>query len=113
MMNVIIAEGLEDKEFVENRTTGYEELKEMVKKYPPEEAEKITGVPADLIREAALMYAKADNASLLFSMGITQHTVGTENVMSTSNLAMLTGNIGRARNRSKPIKRSKQRARSM
>ncbi|EKQ51606.1 MAG: formate dehydrogenase, alpha subunit, archaeal-type [Methanobacterium sp. Maddingley MBC34] len=95
MMNVIIAEGLEDKEFVENRTTGYEELKEMVKQYPPEEAEKITGVPADLIKEAAIMYAKADSAALLFSMGITQHTVGTENVMSTSNIAMLTGNIGR------------------
>jgi formate dehydrogenase major subunit len=95
MMNVIIEEGLEDKEFIENRTTDFEELKAMVKKYPPEEVAKITGVAPELIREAAIMYAKADNAALLFSMGITQHTVGTENVMSTSNLAMLTGNIGR------------------
>jgi formate dehydrogenase major subunit len=95
MMNVILEEGLEDKEFIESRTTDFEELKAMVKKYPVEEVSKITGVAPELIREAAIMYAKADKAALLFSMGITQHTVGTENVMSTSNLAMLTGNIGR------------------
>lgn len=95
MMNVILEEGLEDKEFIENRTKDFDELKAMVKKYPVEEVSKITGVAPELIREAAIMYAKADNAALLFSMGITQHTVGTENVMSTSNLAMLTGNIGR------------------
>jgi formate dehydrogenase major subunit len=95
MMNVILEEGLEDKEFIENRTKDFDELKAMVKKYPVEEVSKITGVAPELIREAAIMYAKADNAALLFSMGITQHTVGTENVMSTSNIAMLTGNIGR------------------
>ncbi|MGB9936536.1 MAG: formate dehydrogenase subunit alpha [Methanobacterium sp.] len=95
MMNVIIEEGLEDKEFIESRTKDFEELKEMVKKYPLDKAASITEADADLIKEAALMFANADKAAILFSMGITQHTVGTENVMSTSNLAMLTGNIGK------------------
>lgn len=95
MMNVIISEGLEDKEFIEKRTKNFEELKEVVKNYPPEKVESITEASADLIREAAIMYAKADNAAIVYSMGINQHTTGTDNVMSTSNLAMITGNIGR------------------
>ena len=95
MMNVIISEGLEDKEFIEKRTKNFEELKEVVKKYPPEKVAEITEASPDLIREAAIMYAKAENAAIVYSMGITQHTTGTDNVMSTSNLAMITGNIGR------------------
>jgi len=95
MMNVIIEEGLEDKDFIEKRTKGYEELKEVVKNYDPESTEKITRAPADKIREAAIAYAKAGSAALLYSMGITQHTTGTDNVLSTSNLAMLTGNLGK------------------
>ncbi|MDY9924223.1 formate dehydrogenase subunit alpha [Methanobacterium sp.] len=95
MMNVIISEGLEDKEFIENRTKNFEELKAVVMKYPPEKVADITEASADLIKEAARMYAKADNAAIIYSMGITQHTTGTDNVMSTSNLAMITGNLGR------------------
>ena len=95
MMNVIISEGLEDKEFIEKRTKNFEELKEVVKKYPPEKVAEITEASPDLIKEAAIMYAKAENAAIVYSMGITQHTTGTDNVMSTSNLAMITGNIGR------------------
>lgn len=95
MMNVIISEGLEDKEFIEKRTKNFEELKEVVKKYPPEKVAEITGASADLIKEAARMYAKADNAGIIYSMGITQHHTGTDNVMSTANLSMITGNIGR------------------
>lgn len=95
MMNVIISEGLEDKEFIEKRTKNFEDLKAVVKNYPLEKVESITRAPADLIKEAAITYAKADNAAIIYSMGITQHTTGTDNVMSTSNLAMITGNIGR------------------
>ncbi|MGB9978834.1 formate dehydrogenase subunit alpha [Methanobacterium sp.] len=95
MMNVIISEGLEDKEFIEKRTKNFEELKEVVKNYSPEEVADITEASPDLIKEAARMYAKADNAAIVYSMGITQHHTGTDNVMSTSNLAMITGNIGR------------------
>jgi formate dehydrogenase alpha subunit len=94
-MNVILKEGLEDKKFINERTEGFEELKEVVKKYTPEEVEKITGIPKKLIIEAARIYAKAKSASLVYSMGITQHTTGVDNVVSCSNLAMLTGNVGR------------------
>ena len=95
MMNVIIAEGLQDNAFINTRTEGYEALKEHVKKYNPELAENITGVPAEKIREAARIYGSAERAALLFSMGITQHITGVNNVLSTANIAMLTGNIGR------------------
>lgn len=95
MMNVIIEEGLEDKEFIEKRTKGFEELKETVKNYKPEDVEELTFTPADKIKEAARAYAEADSAAILFAMGITQHITGTDNVISIANLAMLTGNIGK------------------
>jgi len=95
MMNVIISEGLEDKEFIEKRTKNYEELKELVSKYTPEMAAEITQVPADVIRDIAIKYAKADKAAIVYSLGITEHSHGVDNVQQTANLAMLTGNIGR------------------
>ena len=94
-MNVILNKGLEDKEFIDKRTEGFKELKEIVKKYNPEEVEKITGIPKELIIEAARIYAKAKSASIVYSMGITQHTTGVDNVVSCANLAMLTGNVGK------------------
>jgi len=95
LMNVIISEGLEDKKFITRRTEGYEELKKTILKYTPEIVEKITGVPAEDIRKAARIYATAPTISLIYSMGITQHTTGTDNVLSTANIAMLTGNVGK------------------
>ncbi|UCE50481.1 MAG: formate dehydrogenase subunit alpha [Phycisphaerales bacterium] len=95
MMNVILEEGLHDRDFIEQRTEGFDEIIEAIKEMTPEKAEKITTVPADSIREAARTYAKADSASIVFSMGITQHTTGTDNVLSLANLAMLTGNVGK------------------
>lgn len=95
MMNIIIQEDLHDKDFIEKRTEGFQELEKTVKKYSPEKAEKITGVPKEKIVEAARLYGQAENAALFFSMGITQHTTGVDNVVSIANLAMLTGNIGR------------------
>ena len=94
-MNVILNEGLEDKEFINKRTEGFEEVKEVVEKYNPEDVEKITGIPKELIIEAARIYAKAKSASIVYSMGITQHTTGVDNVVSCANLAMLTGNVGK------------------
>ena len=94
-MNVIIKEGLAADEFIAERTENYDALKETVEKYTPEYVEKITGVPAADIEKAARIYAGADAAAILYAMGITQHTVGTDNVKSCANLAMLTGNIGR------------------
>jgi len=95
LMNVILNEDLYNHEFIENRTENFEELKKVVSAYTPEKTEEITGVPKEAIITAARLYAEADRASILYSMGITQHTTGTDNVLSVANLAMLTGNMGR------------------
>ena len=95
MMNVIISEGLEDKEFIAERTEGFEELRAAVAEYTPERVEAITGIPAEDLRQAARTYAKAERAAIVYAMGITQHTTGVDNVLSCANLAMLTGNVGR------------------
>ena len=95
MMNIIINEGLYDKEFVETRTEGFDELKEAVSRYTPKVVKAIAGVPAVDLEKAARMYAQADKAMIAYAMGITQHITGTDNVKTIANLAMLTGHIGR------------------
>jgi len=97
MMQHIIKNGWEDKEFIENRTKDFEELKKVVMQdtYSLENAEKVSGIPADKIATAAEWIAKAESAALIYSMGITQHTVGVDNVKTTANLMMLTGNMGK------------------
>jgi len=95
MMHVILDEGLEDREFIAQRTEGFDDLRKAVAPYTPEMAERITGVPSRDIVKAARLYAKAGAASIVYSMGITQHTTGTDNVLSLANLAMLTGNVGK------------------
>ncbi len=95
VMHVIIEEGLHDKEFIIERTENFEEMTKLVKEYTPEMAEEITGVPESEIIETARLFANAKSASILYGMGITQHTTGTDNVKSLANLLMLTGNIGR------------------
>jgi len=95
LMNVIISEDLHDKQFIKERTEGFDELSETVKKYTPEYVEEISGIPADELRRTARLYATAEKAMIFYTMGITQHTTGTDNVMSVANLAMLTGNVGR------------------
>jgi len=94
MMHVIIAEELYNEAFVKDRTTGFKELKEMVKKFTPDYVEALTGIPAKELTEAARLYAMAPAGSILYCMGITQHTHGTDNVKSLANLAMLCGNLG-------------------
>ena len=94
LINVIIAEGLYAKEYVTERTEGFDALKAVVAKYTPAYVEKISGVPAEDLKRAARMYAKANRASIIYAMGITQHISGTDNVKSTANLAMLCGNLG-------------------
>ena len=95
IMHVIIEENLHNKKFIQERTEGFEQLAETVKKYTPEMAEKITGVPKADITKAARLFAGVDKATVLYGMGITQHTTGTDNVKTLANLLMLTGNIGR------------------
>jgi len=94
LMNVIIDEGLYAKEYVANRTEGFEAMKETVAKYTPDYVEEITGIPADDLRTAAHIYAEANRASILYAMGITQHSHGTDNVKSCASLSMLCGNVG-------------------
>jgi formate dehydrogenase alpha subunit len=94
MMHVIIKEDLHDKAFVEERTKGFEEVRQTVEKYTPEYVETITGIPADDLAAAARLYASGNAASILYCMGITQHITGTDNVKSLANLAMLCGNMG-------------------
>jgi len=95
MMNVIINEGLLDRDFVAARTEGYEEMAAVVASYTPESVEKITGVPAEDIKRAARLYAESEAASICYAMGLTQHSTGTDNVKSICNLALLTGNLGK------------------
>ncbi|UNC90830.1 formate dehydrogenase subunit alpha [Candidatus Contubernalis alkaliaceticus] len=104
LLHVIIKENKLDQDFIKNRTEGFEEVKKTVEKYTPEYVEKITGVPAELIIDAALMYAEAETASILYTMGITQHTSGTNNVMSIGNLAMATGNLGKLNSGVNPLR---------
>ncbi|TET40087.1 MAG: formate dehydrogenase subunit alpha [Dehalococcoidia bacterium] len=94
LMHIIIEEGLWDKDYVETRTEKFEALRETVKKYTPDFVEAISGIPEDRLREAAHIYASGERATILFAMGITQHTTGTDNVKSIANLAMLCGNVG-------------------
>ena len=94
LMNVIISEGLEDRSYISERTEDFEALKERVAEFTPEKVAEISGIPADGIREIARTYAQNKPSAIIYSMGITQHTTGVDNVKSTSNLAMLCGNVG-------------------
>lgn len=93
MMYWIIKEGLHDKEFIEKRTKGFDDLKKMVEKYA--DCESIHGVPLEKVKDIARKYATAKNAVIIYCLGITELTTGTDNVRSMGNLSMLTGNIGR------------------
>ena len=91
----IIAAGLENREFIDRATSGFEGYKAKVESYTLEYAEQETGVPADLIRELAHAYAKADKAMICWTLGITEHHNAVDNVISLINLAVLTGHVGK------------------
>jgi len=95
MAHVIVREGLIDREFVEARTENYDALAAHVATFTPEWGEGITGVPAADIERAAIAYARADRGAIYYTLGITEHICGVDNVQSLCNLALLTGNIGR------------------
>jgi formate dehydrogenase major subunit len=94
LMQVIIAEKHYSEDYVGRRTTGFDDLKKTVEKYTPDKVERITGIPAQDLIVAARLYSGAQRGSILYCMGITQHTTGTDNVKSLANLAMLCGNVG-------------------
>jgi formate dehydrogenase major subunit/formate dehydrogenase alpha subunit len=94
MAHVIFDEDLADEAFIAKHTDGVDALKAKVKSYSPEEAEKVTGVPADDIRAAARLYATTKHAGIYYTLGITEHTHGTDNVYSLANLVLMTGHLG-------------------
>jgi len=95
MINFIIEENLQDKEFIEKRTEGLQQLRETVKDYTPESVKDITGVKPQLIKEAAKVYATSKRSCIMYSLGMTEHTVGTDNVIAMANLAMICGQVGK------------------
>ncbi len=104
MMRVIFEEGLADTAFIEQRCENFDAFRESLKDFPPDIVECITGVPADLLAKAARMYATNKPAAILYAMGITQHSHGTDNVNAVANLAMLTGNIGKPSSGVNPLR---------
>jgi len=92
---VIVDEELLDSAFITERGENFDAFKESLKNFDLDFVEKITGVPGEQVIEAARMYATTRPAAIFYAMGITQHSHGTDNVIATANLAMLTGNIGK------------------
>jgi formate dehydrogenase major subunit len=95
MGSVIVEEGLVDEEFIRTRLTEFKEYAEFVKQFAPEKVEKLCGVPAATIREAARMYATNKPSLSVHGLGMTEHIQGTEGIMALVNLALITGNIGK------------------
>lgn len=95
MANVIVEEGMANGDFIQRWTEGYEALKEAIREFTPSRAEEVTGVPAGDIIRAARAYARSPASTILYSMGITQHSTGTDNVQAIANLALICGQIGR------------------
>ena len=104
MANVILSEGLANEEFIKSRTEGIEEFRRVVEQWPAERAAQVCDVPADEIRKAARAYARAKRGAIFYTLGITEHTCGTYNVLSLANLALLTGQIGKESSGVNPLR---------
>jgi formate dehydrogenase alpha subunit len=104
LMRVILDEELQDKSFIESRCENFEAFKKSLAGFDLDSVEKITGVPGEKIVAAARCYASEKPAAIIYCMGITQHVHGTDNVLATSNLAMLTGNIGKPSSGVNPLR---------
>jgi formate dehydrogenase major subunit/formate dehydrogenase alpha subunit len=94
LMHIIIRDNLQAQDYIAERTENFEALRDTVARYTPEMVEQISGIPAQDLKKAAHLYARAPKAAICYAMGITQHTTGTDNVKSLANLAMLCGNVG-------------------
>jgi len=95
MMKIIVATGLENRNFIKSRTKGYKDFLESLDKIPMSRIERLTGVGLKKISKIARMYGRAEKAAIVFGMGITQHANGMETVQSLADLALMTGNFGR------------------
>jgi formate dehydrogenase alpha subunit len=95
IINVILQNGWENKEFIAKRTESFDELRAKVREYDLDRVEKITGVSKENIIEAARLYSHADKAMIVYGLGVTEHQTGTENAMAIANLALVCGHLGR------------------
>ncbi|MCL4148034.1 UNVERIFIED_CONTAM: hypothetical protein GTU68_021340, partial [Idotea baltica] len=95
LMYTIIDENLVDKDFIENRTEEYAELKDNVMNYSPEKMEAVCGIPAETLREVARVYATSKGSMIFWGMGVSQHVHGTDNARCLIALSMISGQIGR------------------
>ncbi|HEY9397606.1 MAG TPA: formate dehydrogenase subunit alpha [Burkholderiales bacterium] len=95
MLNVIVTEGLVDENFIKDRTSNYEALRDNIRKFTPEAMAPICGIPAETLREVARLYATSKASMIMWGMGVSQHTHGTDNARCLIALAMVTGQIGR------------------
>ena len=94
LMHVILEEGLQNEEYIREHTVGFDQVREVVSRYTPEEAEKVTGVPAEAIRQTAREYAGERHAAIFYTLGITEHACGVDNIWSLANLVLMTGHLG-------------------
>ena len=94
MMHVILEEGLQDEEYIREHTEDFDAVREVVSRYTPEEAEQVTGVPAEAIRATAREYATERHAAIFYTLGITEHACGVDNIWSLANLVLMTGHLG-------------------
>jgi predicted molibdopterin-dependent oxidoreductase YjgC len=104
MAHVIITEGLHDQAFIDAHTENFDDVVAAVARYTPEEAERVTGVPADDIRSSARLYATTKHAGIYYTLGITEHTHGTDNVYALANLVLMTGHLGRVSSGMNPLR---------
>lgn len=94
LIHIIMENGWENKEYIKERCTGLEGVMEVVKNYPPSRVSEITGISEEVLYETAKLYATTEKAGIFYTLGITEHTTGTANVMNLANLAMITGHVG-------------------
>ncbi len=104
MMSVILEESLQDEAFIAERTEGFDELRGVLDGFSAEDAARISDIPSEQLAAAARTYAGAERAAIVYAMGITQHTHGTDNVLSLANLAMLAGHVGKPSSGVNPLR---------
>ena len=105
MLHVILAEGLIDMPFIKSHTEGFDEsFRRTIAEYTPAAAEAVSGVPKEKIIEAARIYGAGKRAGIYYTMGITQHSHGTDNVFAIANLALVTGNLGKESSGVNPLR---------
>jgi formate dehydrogenase alpha subunit len=94
IQHIIVKENWYNKQFVDERTEGWDEYAKSLEFYTPQKVEEITSIPAEKLYEVAKLYATSGRGALFYAMGITQHTHGVDNVKAVANLQMILGNYG-------------------